>query len=63
VIIHGGGAAMKGLPEKIAQKFGIEVSIAEPFNRLKYPLLVQPVIKEVGPPFSTAIGLALRGLQ
>ncbi|MBI2038921.1 MAG: type IV pilus assembly protein PilM [Candidatus Niyogibacteria bacterium] len=63
VIIHGGGAALKGLPEKIAQKFGIEVNLAEPFNRLKYPLLVQPVVKEVGPPFSTAIGLALRGLK
>lgn len=63
VIMHGGGAALKGLPETIAKKFGIEVSLAEPFNRLKYPLLVQPVVKEVGPPFATAIGLALRGLK
>ncbi|MCH7882937.1 type IV pilus assembly protein PilM [Patescibacteria group bacterium] len=63
IIIYGGGGMLKGLVEKLAAHFGIEVNLAQPFNRLTYPPLIQPVISEIGPPFVTAIGLALRGLK
>jgi type IV pilus assembly protein PilM len=63
VIIYGGGGLLKGLTEKAAERFGLETSLGQPFNRLEFPSLVQPAVKEVGPSFATAIGLALRGLK
>ncbi len=63
VILYGGGGAMRGLAEKTAQRLGLETSLGQPFNRLEYPLLVQPAIKEVGPVFASSIGLGLRGLK
>lgn len=62
-VLYGGGAMLKGLADKVAERFGLEVSIGQPFGRLEYPLLVQPAVKDVGPAFATAIGLGLRGLQ
>ncbi|MEK7599225.1 MAG: pilus assembly protein PilM [Patescibacteria group bacterium] len=63
MIIYGGGGLLKGLVEKAAERFGLETSLGQPFNRLEFPSLVQPAVKEVGPSFATAIGLALRGLK
>ena len=63
VIIYGGGAQLKGLTEKVAEKFGLEASLGQPFSRVEYPALVQPAVKEVGPSFAITIGLALRGLK
>lgn len=63
VMLYGGGAMLKGLVEKTAERFGLETNLGQPFSRLSYPSLVQPAVKEVGPSFATAIGLALRGLK
>lgn len=62
IIITGGGAAMHGLSDYMVKKFGVEVLIGNPFARLEYPAFFQPVLKEIGPSFSVAVGLALRGL-
>jgi Tfp pilus assembly PilM family ATPase len=55
LILSGGGAAIRGLPERIGAQLGVPVSAVE---RL-------PVGREAGPPglFTVAAGLALRGLE
>ena len=63
VILYGGGGALKGFTEKVAERLGLEAAIGQPFSRIEYPLLVQPSVKEVGPVFASAVGLGLRGLK
>lgn len=63
IFIAGGGALMPGLADYMVKKFGVEVIIGSPFARLNYPAFFQPVLKEIGPSFSVAVGLALRGLK
>lgn len=62
VFITGGGALMLGLADYMVKKFGVEVIVGNPFGRLEYPAFFQPVLKDIGPSFSVAVGLALRGL-
>ncbi|MBI2627975.1 MAG: type IV pilus assembly protein PilM [Candidatus Niyogibacteria bacterium] len=63
VALTGGGALMKGIKDFSINKFGLEVSLADPFAKLEYPAFLEPALKEIGPNFATAIGLALRGLN
>lgn len=63
IYISGGGASMPGLVDYMVKKFGVEVLLANPFSKVDYPAFFQPVLKEIGPSFSIATGLALRGLQ
>ena len=63
IVIAGGGATMRGLSDYMVKKFGVEVLVGNPFGRLEYPAFFQPVLKETGPSFSVAVGLALRGLK
>ena len=63
ILIAGGGATMQGLSDYMVKKFGVEVLVGNPFARLEYPAFFQPVLKETGPSFSVAVGLALRGLK
>ena len=63
IIIGGGGALMQGLSDHMVKKFGVEVLTGSPFTRLEYPAFFQPVLKETGPSFAVAVGLALRGLK
>ncbi len=63
VILTGGGALLGGLANFSINKFGAETMLANPFTKVTYPAFLEPVLKEIGPSFSTALGLALRGLQ
>ncbi len=63
IFLAGGGALLPGLSDHIVKKFGVEVIQGNPFSRLEYPAFFQPVLKEIGPSFSVAVGLALRGLK
>jgi type IV pilus assembly protein PilM len=63
VILTGGGALIKGLVDVAVKSFGIEVVLGNPFSKVEYPAFLQTVLKQAGPTFSTALGIALRGLQ
>ncbi len=63
VILTGGGSLIKNLVDAAVKTFGIEVVLADPFSKVEYPGFMQPTLKKIGPAFSTALGLALRGLQ
>lgn len=63
VVLIGGGATMKGLLPFAESHFDVEVSLSDPFSKIESPAFFENVLKEVGPGFTVAIGLALRKLQ
>lgn len=60
VNLTGGGSNLKGIVEYTASKLGLEVIKGNPFNRITTPAYMQPILKEIGPGFSVAVGLAMR---
>jgi len=63
VILVGGGSALKGLSELAKSNFKTDVVIANPFNKVSAPAFLENILKETGPEFAVAIGLALRKLS
>ena len=61
--LTGGGAHLKGIVEFAASKLGLEVTRGNPFARLVTPAILGPILSEIGPNFSTAIGAALREIS
>jgi len=62
VVLVGGGALLKGIVDPAVRNFGVEVILADPFLRTDYPPFLQETLREIGPSFAVATGLALRGL-
>ena len=61
VIMVGGLANMPQFLDYFKNKLGMEVSLGNPFARLVYPKEISSLTAELGPVFSIAIGLAMRG--
>jgi len=62
VIFVGGGSALKGLAELAKNNFKTDVVSADPFSKVSAPAFLENILKETGPEFAVAIGLALRKL-
>jgi len=62
VVLAGGGALLKNITEVAVKSLGVEVAMGDPMAKTQYPPFLQEVLKEMGPTFATATGLALRGL-
>lgn len=62
-MLTGGTARMPGLVEYFVEKFGREIQIGDPFKGIDYPPVLAPILREVGPAFATAVGLAMRELK
>lgn len=60
VILTGGGALLKGVFDRARENFKVEVVTADPFGKAEAPEFLRKVLQSVGPPFSVAIGLALK---
>lgn len=61
VILSGGGALIKGLPDLLSERLGIEVRLAQPFNSVKIPSKFDTFhIEESAPMAAVAVGLAMR---
>lgn len=60
VVLSGGGANLLGIEKYVSQQMALPVVRANPFARLVYPKKIEPIIKEIGPVFSVALGLAVR---
>lgn len=59
IILSGGGVLLSGALEMAKDNFKIPVLIGSPFDRLDTPAFLSNTLKEVGPEFTVAVGLAL----
>lgn len=62
-IIAGGTSLMPGLKEYFENYLKKETEIADPFSRIFYPSVLEKTLKEMGPAYAIALGMALRGFE
>ncbi|HET8575268.1 MAG TPA: type IV pilus assembly protein PilM [Candidatus Paceibacterota bacterium] len=63
VVLIGGGVLLKGFEDEAKKKLSTEVVYGDAFSKVQTPPFLEPVLKEAGPEFAVALGLALRRLQ
>jgi type IV pilus assembly protein PilM len=63
IILAGGGARLPGLLQYFQNYFKKEVEIAHPFKKVYFPPILEETLKEIGPSFAIAVGLALRAFE
>ncbi len=63
LVLAGGGATLKGMKEYAQARIQTEIRLADPFGKTQAPAFLEKILKEAGPEFSVAVGLALRRLQ
>ncbi len=62
VILLGGGALMKGILPVAEKNFDVSVLHGSAFEKVESPAIVAPILRDAGPEFATAVGLAMRNL-
>lgn len=62
-VLVGGGSALKGVVEVAKQSFQTEVLAGDPFAKVVSPAFLEKILRETGPQFAVAVGVALRRLQ
>jgi len=63
VVLAGGGASLPGLKEVAHENLSTEMSIADPFSNTEAPAFLEEVLRDIGPSFAVAVGVALRKLK
>lgn len=61
-VLIGGGAGWKGLSELWSKTIGHPVSVGNPWKGLSYPVELESRLRELGPSYAVAVGLAQREL-
>lgn len=62
VILSGGSAYLPSLVDYLSKVLDTNVYIGDAWHKIMYPKELKPVLDEIGPRFSVAVGLALRGI-
>lgn len=60
IVLSGGSAFLPNLPAYLEQTVQLKTAIGDPWASIAYPVELKPVLDEIGPRFSVAIGLAMR---
>ena len=63
IVLVGGGSALKGIAELAQANFQIDVVAGNPFMKTETPAFLEKVLRDTGPEFAVAVGLALRKLS
>ncbi len=63
IILSGGTAKLRGIGDYFSKALGIRTVIGDPWKRIVCDEKLSPIVKKVGPSFSVALGLALRGAE
>ncbi|MEK7662084.1 MAG: type IV pilus assembly protein PilM [Patescibacteria group bacterium] len=63
VILTGGGVLLRGFKEAAVSILRAEALYGDSFSKIEFPAFLGDTLREAGPEFSVAIGLALRKLQ
>ena len=61
IILTGGSALLPNLAATLSQSLDMRVILGDPWAHISYPADLKPVLQAMGPKFSVAIGLAMRG--
>lgn len=61
ITLAGGTALMPGLKDYFAKEFKKETVIAFPFEGFVYPQILGELLKEMGPTYTIAVGMAMKG--
>ncbi len=63
VLLTGGGVGYEGLLALAQKNLQIPVELGNPFSKVDFPAFLEKVLRETGPEFAVAVGVALRRLQ
>ena len=63
MVLGGGSALLPGLSEYLKENLKQEIEFVDPFHSIFYPPVLEDTLKEMGPAYSVAVGMALRGLE
>ena len=62
-IIAGASSLLPGLQDYFSSVLKKEIKMANPFANIVYPPILEGTLKDIGPGFSVAVGMALKGLE
>ncbi|RJQ35407.1 hypothetical protein C4566_00605 [Candidatus Parcubacteria bacterium] len=62
IVLTGGSSFLPNLPNYLSELLDLPVVIGDPWDRVIYPLDLKPILQEIGPRMSAAIGLAMRDI-
>lgn len=63
IIISGGASAIPGIKEQFMDYFQKEIEIADPFKGIKFHAEIEDELKNIGPAYAVAVGMARRGFE
>lgn len=63
IILTGGAALLPKLPEFMTSLMNVNSYLGDPWARVVYPVDLRPVLDEIGPRFTVAIGCAMRDIE
>jgi type IV pilus assembly protein PilM len=63
MMLVGGGSRLNGFHEHASREFQFDVLYGDPFSKAQSPEFLENVLKDSGPEFAVALGLALKKLQ
>lgn len=62
-ILSGAGARIPDMAPYFKHKVGLPVKIADPFKEVQAPMILEDTLRDLGPLYTVACGLALRALS
>jgi len=63
IVLVGGSAKLPGLREYIEKQVGKKTEVIAPFHNLLYPPILEDKLREMGPSWAVAVGMAQRGFE
>jgi type IV pilus assembly protein PilM len=63
IVLSGGSASLKGFDTYLERQTHLKTEIISPFRNILYPPILEANLREVGPSFAVAVGMALRGFE
>jgi type IV pilus assembly protein PilM len=62
IVLAGGTAELPGAADYFLRQLGKETVVVQPFSQIVYDSMLEPLVREIGPAFAVATGLAMRQL-
>ncbi|MEN9557952.1 MAG: hypothetical protein RL141_321 [Candidatus Parcubacteria bacterium] len=63
IILTGGSSLLPNLPELLTSLLNVNTYRGDPWARIVYPEDLRPILEELGPRFSVAVGCAMRDIE